>query len=395
MGNNISIIKGTGGVPRSLPGEDHISGILMYLANANLPAGFSTTDRIKLIGALEDAEDLGIVDTSLSWEILALHYHISEAFRVNPALRLYVGLYETPGTTWDFVEIKTMQSYAEGKIRQIAVYAYQKDLAAGELTALQGVATALDEVFTPLQILYIPRIAAIAGLITSLVTTGLRNVSVIIGQGGTGDRGKDIYDLAVNSTNLYSVGLAGLAIGHLSLAKVHESIAWVKAFPSGISVPAFSDGTLVKNVSSAVLAALDEKHYLFLQYHGGIAGSWWNDSWTMDLGTSDYAYIEANRSMDKAIRGIRTYLVPELSGSIYIDGSTGKLNQDDVAYLQTVSGKALEDMEKARELSGYLVSIDPDQNVLSTSEIEIVVQKVGVGVMRKFKVYIKNVEKLT
>jgi hypothetical protein len=207
--------------------------------------------------------------------------------------------------------------------------------------------------------------------------------------------GATIYSDAGNSSNKYSVGIAGLAIGMLSLAKVHESIAWVEAFPSGIGTPAFSDGTLVKNCDAAVIAALDAKHYLFLVYQGGMAGSFMNDSYTMDLDTSDYLYIEANRSMDKAIRGIRTYLVPKLSGPIYLDPTTGKLNADDVAYLEVLAGKQLEDMGKAKELSGYKVTIDPAQNVLSTSEIEFVIQKVGVGVMRKFKVTIKNTTKIS
>lgn len=387
--NTITITKGNGGVPRTLPGEDHYSGLMIYLANANLPSGFSTTDRIKLVSTVAGAEALGIVSDSANWEIKVLHYQISEAIRINPAIVLYVGLFLTPVSTYDFVEIKTMQAYAEGKLRQIAVCAYQKDLAALELTALQAVATALDALFTPLQILYAPRIASVSGLSTSLVSAGLRNVSVLIGQAGTGT-GQTLFAAAANSTNLYSVGISGLALGVLSLAKVHESMAWVEAFPSGISEPAFGDGTLLRNLSAAAVAALDAKHYLFLVFQGGMSGSWFNDSYTMDLGTSDYAYIEANRSMDKAIRGIRTYLVPKLSGPIYLDPTTGKLNADDVAYLEVLAGKQLEDMQKAKELSGYKVSIDPNQNVLSTSQIAFVIQKVGVGVMRTFAVTIKN-----
>ena len=60
--------------------------------------------------------------------------------------------------------------------------------------------------------------------------------------------------------------------------------------------------------------------------------------------------------------------------------------------MQTTAQKALEDMEKAGELSGYVVEIDPDQNVLSTSEIEIVIRPVGVGVVRCIKVKIGYAE---
>lgn len=393
MGNSITIIKGQGGVPKSLPGMDHYSGLIMYLANANLPAGFSTTDRIKVISTIAEAEALGIVSTSLNWEIRGLHYHLSECFRVNPAIVLYVGLFLTPVSTYTFTEISTLQSYAEGKLRQVAVWAYEKDLSSTELTALQGIATTHDGLFTPLQIIYCPRIANISGLSTSLVSAGLRNVSVVIGQDG-GGVGAALYAHADNTVLLYSVSLAGLAIGHMSLAKVHESISWVEKFPSGISLPAFADGTLVKNCSAGVLAALDAKQFLFLVYQGDFSGSFWNDSYTLEVNTSDYLYIEANRSMDKAVRGIRTYLVPKLSGPIYLQDD-GTLNPDDVAFLETLAGKQLEDMGKAKELSGYQVTINPAQNVLSTSEIEFVIEKIGVGVMRKFKVNIKNVTSLT
>ena len=50
--------------------------------------------------------------------------------------------------------------------------------------------------------------------------------------------------------------------------------------------------------------------------------------------------------------------------------------------------KALEDMEKAGELSGYKVVIDPNQNVLSTSQVEMVIKQVPVGVMRKLSIKI-------
>ena len=45
-------------------------------------------------------------------------------------------------------------------------------------------------------------------------------------------------------------------------------------------------------------------------------------------------------------------------------------------------------MEKAGELSGYVVEIDPDQNILSTSCVEMVIKQVGVGVMRKLNIKI-------
>ncbi len=52
-------------------------------------------------------------------------------------------------------------------------------------------------------------------------------------------------------------------------------------------------------------------------------------------------------------------------------------------------------MKKAGELSGYKVTIDPAQSVLTTDEVEINIEKIGVGVMRKITVNIKNVTQIS
>jgi hypothetical protein len=114
----------------------------------------------------------------------------------------------------------------------------------------------------------------------------------------------------------------------------------------------------------------------------------------MELATSDYAYIENVRTIDKAIRGIRTYLLPYLSSPLYVDPETGKLRPDTVAFIETLAGKQLENMEADGELSGYSCEVDPAQNVLSSSEVEIVIKKIGVGVMRKVNVKIGYTTKL-
>ena len=56
--NNITFNLGKGGSGRPLTGEDYISGLLLY--NANLPSGFSTSNRIKAFYGLADAIAAGI-----------------------------------------------------------------------------------------------------------------------------------------------------------------------------------------------------------------------------------------------------------------------------------------------------------------------------------------------
>ena len=58
------------------------------------------------------------------------------------------------------------------------------------------------------------------------------------------------------------------------------------------------------------------------------------------------------------------------------------------------ANKALEDMEKAGELSGYQAKIDPEQDVLSNSTVEVVIKNVPVGVIRRMRVKIGYVKKI-
>lgn len=92
--------------------------------------------------------------------------------------------------------------------------------------------------------------------------------------------------------------------------------------------------------------------------------------------------------MDKAVRGVRSYLLPKLGRPMKVDASSGKLERTTVEHLITTGNKALEDMEKAGELSGYKFEIDPDQNILATSRVRGVIRNVAVGVMRNLDIEI-------
>jgi hypothetical protein len=64
MANDVIFNKGQGGLGRPLAGTDYVSGLLFY-SDATLPSGFSSSDRVKIIYSVEDAENLGILDTHL------------------------------------------------------------------------------------------------------------------------------------------------------------------------------------------------------------------------------------------------------------------------------------------------------------------------------------------
>lgn len=389
--NNLTFSRTNGNVPKSLAGKDHISGLLYYLGTDELPAGFSADNRIQLVSTIEKAEELGITADAKAWNIRNLHYQLSQIFRLNSGVTLYVGLFATPSGAYTFAEIKQMQNFAGGDIRQIGVWNGAATLTATDLTTLQGIGDTLESEDVPLSIVYAPKVIAPATMPTSLAGENKCRVSVVIGQDGEGVAATLHADKDRNGA---SVSGLGVVLGLMSAASVHESIGWVQKFPTGVVLPAFGDGTLFRSLDKGVIEALDNARYIFFRTFSGLSGSYVNDSHNMDAVISDYNAIELVRTMDKAVRGIRTYLLPELGSPLYVDPETGQLSPETVKHLETVAGKQLEDMEKAGELSGYSVEIDPDQNVASMSTVEFVIKNVAVGVFRKGNVkigYNKNI----
>lgn len=384
MSTSLTIKRENGNVPKALSGEDHITGFVAWMAESELPESFKT-DHVQAISTIDKAEEAGITSTSDKWVVRVIHYQLSELFRVNPGVSLYVGLFEKPQTTYTFAEIKTVQNFAGGKIRQMGLWCGDKALTEDDLTAIEGQADTLEAEGAELSIVYAPKVDKVTSLSTGLAGGGKSRVSVLIGQAGSGT-GADLFN--TDNTGKSTVSGLGVVMGLLSRAKVHQSIAWVKEFPTGISVPAFGDGTLLRNMDKALVEQLDTARYLFFVTQHGQSGSYMNDSHTMDSAISDYASIESVRTMDKAVRGVRTYLIPELGGNVYVDAETGKLASYTVAHLETVAGHALEDMEKAGELSGYKAEIDPEQDVAATSRVEVVLKNVAVPVMRHVSVKI-------
>lgn len=390
--NSVKIFRQNGGIPASLPGEDHISGMLFYLstlptATSGVTDGFTATERIRPISTIERAEELGITPDNASWEIRLLHYQLSEVFRTNPGIILYLAIYPKPaGGNYTFAELKTLQRYASGSLRQVGIWLGDKVADASLVTTLQGIADTLDIEGMPLSVLLAPKVTSpVASLPTNLAGGGKLRVSILIAQDGEGVA-KTLYTDTANNAAKASVSALGTFLGILSRAAVHHSIGWVQKYPLGLALPAFGDGTLLRALDKAVVETLDKARYIFAVTYPAIGDCYASDSHTLDEPTSDYNAIERVRTMDKAMRGMRKYLTPELGGNIYIDKETGKMRDYTIKHLNGVASRILEEMDRSGELSGYIAYINPDQNVLESSSIEVVIRKVPTGVLRLLRV---------
>lgn len=335
-------------------------------------------------------------------KLAVMHYHISEYFRMQPKGNVYVGVFPVP-TTYNFAEIADIQNYANGKIRQIGIY---NDAARtvtefkNDGTAIQAVLTQQYDLHKPLVALYGANLKAVTDLSTfpDLGTGNNPEVTHVLGQDGGGLGAYLFHTTQVSITDL------GAKLGAVALAKVSESIMWVEKFnfSDGIEleVLAFPNGTLYKDVPQTLLDQLDRYRYVFLRKHIGRDGSYANDSHTAVKADSDYAFIESNRTMHKAIRGGRSSYLPLLGMPIVLNAD-GTMSDDTVAIYEGAPAPNLDQMVRDGELSGnseapgYKITVDPAQNVLSTSKVFVQFELLPVGTGRNLVVKIGYVQKIS
>lgn len=366
--NDVKFTTLQGGLGRTSAGEDHISS-LMFSAAA--PAAYSGA-KCKSYGDIEQVKADGITEGHATYG--EAYYQAEEFFRIAPGSTLWLCFSAT------YAEMNTA---AAGKIRQVGVFFTNF----ADLTAVhQTGATALEAAHAPIQVVAGYTGAALTlGTVADQAINTAPNVSVLIAGDGDG-KGKA---LATALTKPY-IPAVGAVLGLIALASVHESIAWVEPFNlsngSELEVIRLADG--LNNPTDTTLSGLNDKRYLVLRKHVGISGTYMNDSHTAVAGTNDYAYIESNRTIQKAKRGIRTALLPQLNSPLTVDADTGKLAIGSIKYFEGLASRPLDQMLSASEISAYGIYINPDQNVLSTSKLQIQVKIVPRGVARNIEVLI-------
>jgi len=499
--NEVNIIRAAGGLGTPLQGQDYISSYIHY--TTVLPSGFGSSDRIKTVFSLSEAEDLGITDTSIGetkstgtytftnkgvvgdevlltvadinstiegesvltlasyttvaadvatlitaaaklaaainagtqthgWtavsdgidtvtftaaagqgiflnsgtpyvmtitgitagtlvqnvisgvasEINDIHYHVKEFFRAQPKGKLYIGIYTLSA---DFAEINTVQDYSGGEIRQMGIYS-QATFATSDLNLMQTQANLAATNHKQIEIIYQGDFSGVSDLTTlsNLFLLSDANVSATIGQDGAAVG----YSLWKASGK--SIGTVGVTLGAVAFAKVSDSIAYIGKFQmaSGeLEVLDFANGDKHKNLSDGQINNVDNSGYIFLKKQVSLAGSYFNNPYTAIIQTNDFSRINRNRTMAKAERSLRTFLLPYLASPLLVNND-GTLSDDTVSFFTTECKRALEVMERDEEISAFSVIIDPSQNVISTSKLEITVKIVPIATADEIEVTI-------
>ena len=318
------------------------------------------------------------------------HYHIQEFFRGNPSGILWVGFWAIPGS-YTFAEITLLQTAAAGAIRQVGIFKDSAAYASGDLTLIDTIIkTYNDAKHKPLSALYAADLKAMSDITTCADLTSLtaNKVSSIIGQDGGALGAFLFYTTGKSVTHL------GIALGLLSASAVSEDFGQPAQFnlSNGVEddIPAFANGQLLSDplLSDSALDAIDTKRHIFAQRYIGYAGTFFTDNHCAIAMTSPYAYINDNRTIDKAIRGVYAALIPYLKSSL-IKNADGTLAATTIAFFQAQAIQPLYQMSRDQDLgqvSDSDVYIDPTQNVTVTNTLVINIKLNENGIARNISV---------
>ncbi len=378
MLSNVTFETVAGGLGRLPEGKDHVSAIIMDTTSI----GSWPNSLGHRYLSVEQAEADGIVEGNATYGLL--NYFIREFFRMSGPSELYIinssdGNYNADGIV----------ALTGGEVRQAYVYS---------ATAYAGIAAKAAEIVTLSDALVAKESPCYFILSvkdeTTAVTTGILDLKTInedvisvINFGDGSGKGKALAE----SLGVKYIPAGATVLGMYSRAAVHLSIAYVAQFPMAdlteFKEAVFSDGTSVREASVALLNDLDDKGYIFARVHQGLPGTYVSDTHTTAAFTSDTVYGERVRTIQKARRDLRVVLLPELNAPLTVDAE-GKLSPDTAKYFENLCNRPLDAMQNAGELSGFLVILDPEQDVLTTSKLIIQVKLQPRGVARQIAVNI-------
>ncbi len=385
---DITISRAQGGLGRQQPTDDGISALI---TQGVAVAGKLVLGTVYELRSPEAAEAIGVQATGV---YAKTRRHLNEYFRLSPgAVLLFMAVARTVPMA-DIcdralaVGAKTLLANANGRVKQLAVCLNPASGYTGVTTG--GLDADVLAAIAKAQALAVEEFAQHRPVVVLLAGHGLaadpaaapdlhgRNSDFVAVVAGT-DHGNAPGEPAI-----------GTALGALSAAAVHESLAWVQKFNltgDGAFVQGgLSNGKALAELLPGDLAAYADKGFIVARQHAGLDGVYFSDSPTATALSSDYAFLENARTANKAARLVRRALLPALNGPLPLTGA-GRLQPDAIGELEAQATAALDaGMARAGEVSALAVVIDPAQDVLGTGTLAVRVAIVPVGVAKQINV---------
>lgn len=361
-----------GGLARTATNNDHISALVF----SNAAPGAWNGAVAKKYTAITQAEADGITEVSANF---AEHwYHLWCFFKMNPSGAVWL-IMNSPNLS------QTLVQQCQGEVRRIGAYI----TAVSQIGSVwQALANTLDGFYCQPQIVVGWNGATPIDPTTSDFNMQLKNspnVSVLAAGDG-GAKGLNIAQ-ALGKSYLPAIGAV---IGAKSRSNISNNIGWVEQynFSDGSEFETIKLANNIVNPTSADITLFDNAKIMVFEKLINYGGTYLNDTYTAIVETDDFATIENNEVMQKCKRLVYAALLPQKNRPVKVDANSGKMEAGFVGFLEGVVETPLRAMQDAEEVSGFFVSIDPAQNVLSNSTIVIDVGITPIGVARNLIVKI-------
>ncbi|WP_394749484.1 DUF2586 family protein [Spongiimicrobium salis] len=399
----LTIEKGNGGLGRRQPSQRMISGAVMQaVATPKMTLG-----EIYELRGTADANALELNAEYDSSNKVLVHHHIERFFLRNPSGTLHfmpvaqnVAMADIVDKDQEYLE-KLLRTKA-GEIRQ-AMVALNPDatyvptiedgLDSDVLAAIPVAQQLADHEFSKDRFAHI----FLEGRSLTGTTSALRDlrdlaadaadVSVVIAADNdisASDPRYAGYAAIGDVLGLVSSAFVGQNAGELTQGFNLTDVAETAFISAGLS-----SGNPIDSYNDTDLDALNEKGYIFATSVSGIAGYFLVDMHTCSDIEGDYAYVENVRTINEMIRAARAALLPRVKGRLFVDPDSGKLAPNTIKEMEASTIASQDQLVADGDLSGGVECyIDPDQNVLSTSRLEVSLSAVPVAIGRQINLKI-------
>ena len=356
------------------PSEDGVVGLVAHAAAVGSTFKLDTP---YLVTSLDAFEKLG-VDSTATGVNASLYKTVKEFYSEAPAgSKLWVMGVSASTTAANLTDkskksIKPLLEAAKGAINILMV-----KIVPGGTPTMQGSIDketltmannlqALAEEWTESR--YAPFLCLIEALsyngnaseLPDLATYGNNRVAVVLGDSVGDSKGAAV----------------GLVAGRLAAVPVQRSLGRVRS--GAIKSEAMYIGTEVAELGNPDVA--HDLGYIVPRTYVGKSGYYWSDDKMATSASDDYAFITRRRTIDKAYRIAYKTLVDEIAEEVPVS-SEGKLAayhckgvetsvESAIVNSMTSEGNLGNDPDDASDL-GVQCYIDPDQNILAMSRLEV------------------------
>lgn len=398
----VTMTRLNGRLGRKATNLDGVIGII----TTGVATGSLTLGVIYPLTGIKDLEDLGVTAAYDTTNTTLIHHHISRLFFRNPSAEVHLMVLAQSVTLANMVDIanvnnaKKLLKDKNGRIKLLGVIrnpaaAYTPTLTTGldadVITAVEKAKALVDEEAAEFRFVHVVvegrSFNGTAGSALDLRTKTAPGVSVVIGAD------KDISAGNVLFNGYAAVGdflgiLSKCAVSQNPGEVIDEFNVYDQANGYFTNV-ALSSNLALESYSDASLTTLDTKGYIFFDRIAGLSGAWANDSHTCEVISSDYAYIENNRTINKMIELARFAILPKVKARLTVDDTTGVLVDGERSNLEDICEHALEAMKTDGDLSGGIQAyINPDINLLGGDTLDVELTAIPKAIGRAITVYV-------